>query len=137
MSFYPSSCPKGEIIAAEQGSEQLREAKQSLRILLAEDEPSNALPTKKLLEKAGHNVVLAEDGQQVLDLVEARDLDVILMDMQMPVLNGVEATRRIRQMMNDECGMMKTEAGCNPFITHHSSFRIPIIALINGDIEAV
>ncbi len=51
------------------------------------------------------------------------------MDMQMTVMKGVEATRRIRQMMNAECGMMKTETSCDPFIAHHSSFRIPIIAL--------
>jgi CheY-like chemotaxis protein len=75
----------------------LAEAKQGLRILLAEDEPSNALPTMKLLERAGHTVTLAEDGQQVLDLLTAQEFDVILMDVQMPALNGVEATKTIRE----------------------------------------
>ncbi|SMP59036.1 PAS domain S-box-containing protein [Desulfonatronum zhilinae] len=94
--LLPFKLPEGVSIAAEQESGNLAEAKRSLRILLAEDEPSNAMPIMKLLEKAGHTVTLAEDGQQVLDLYQGQDFDVILMDVQMPVLNGVEATRRIR-----------------------------------------
>jgi len=70
-----------------------------LRILLAEDEESSSFPTTKLLEKAGHTVTLVEDGLQVLDLLAAQDFDVILMDVQMPVLNGVEATKAIRESM--------------------------------------
>ena len=94
--LLPFKLPEGVSIPAEQGPRRLTEAKQSLRILLAEDEPSSFFPTTKLLEKAGHTVTLAEDGQQALDLLATHDFDVILMDVQMPVLNGVEATRRIR-----------------------------------------
>ncbi len=93
----PFNLPEVKSIAADQESGPLTEARQNLRILLAEDDPSNALPTKILLEKAGHTVTLAEDGQQVLDLLAAQNFDVILMDVQMPVLNGVEATRTIRE----------------------------------------
>jgi len=75
---------------------QPHQASHKLRILLVEDEPSNALPMSKLLEKAGHALTLAEDGQQALDRLKAQDFDVILMDIQMPVMNGVEATRAIR-----------------------------------------
>jgi two-component system sensor histidine kinase EvgS len=68
-----------------------------LRVLLVEDDPSNRLPTQKLLEKAGHDVFLAENGQQALDLLAANDIDCILMDIQMPVMDGIEATRVIRE----------------------------------------
>jgi two-component system sensor histidine kinase EvgS len=67
-----------------------------LRVLLVEDDLSNRLPTQKLLEKAGHTVLLAENGSQALDLLAANDIDCIFMDVQMPVMNGVEATRAIR-----------------------------------------
>jgi PAS domain S-box-containing protein len=111
--------PEDESVSSEIGSGQLAEAKQGLRILLAEDEPSNALPTMKLLEKAGHTVTLAEDGQQVLDLVATQDFDVILMDVQMPVMNGVEATQEIRRLEDEK----------NSSIPESQHSRIPIIAL--------
>jgi PAS domain S-box-containing protein len=71
-----------------------------LRILLAEDDPSNQLPTKILLEKSGYSVVAAENGQEVLDLLAKHDFDCILMDIQMPVMDGVEATKIIRASRN-------------------------------------
>jgi len=68
-----------------------------LRVLLVEDDPSNRFPTQKLLEKAGHEVLLAENGRQAFELLAASDIDCILMDIQMPVMDGVEATRIIRE----------------------------------------
>jgi PAS domain S-box-containing protein len=67
-----------------------------LRILLAEDEAINQLAMRTLLEKAGHRVTIAQNGQEVLDLVRKEDFDCVLMDVQMPVMSGVEATRLIR-----------------------------------------
>ncbi len=68
-----------------------------LHVLLAEDDPSNRIPTQKLLEKSGHTVFLAENGEQAIKLLAANEIDCILMDVQMPVMNGVEAARAIRE----------------------------------------
>ena len=67
------------------------------RVLLVEDDPSNRIPTQKLLEKAGHEVTLAENGRQTFELLVDNDFDCILMDIQMPVMDGIEATRIIRE----------------------------------------
>lgn len=74
----------------------LRHGHHGARILLAEDEPINQEVAKELLEDADLVVDLAEDGQQALELARKNRYALILMDMQMPNLNGVEATRFIR-----------------------------------------
>ncbi|WP_265946480.1 hybrid sensor histidine kinase/response regulator [Dechloromonas sp. A34] len=66
------------------------------RILLAEDEPINQEVSRGLLEDVGLRVDLAEDGQQAVALARHNPYALILMDMQMPVMNGIEATRLIR-----------------------------------------
>jgi len=67
-----------------------------LAILLAEDDRVNHIATKRLLEKEGHRVTGVENGQAVLESLQADDFDVVLMDIQMPVMNGMETTRAIR-----------------------------------------
>ncbi|OIQ50632.1 Sensory/regulatory protein RpfC [Pseudodesulfovibrio hydrargyri] len=67
-----------------------------LSILLAEDERVNSLVMRRMLEKNGHSVVAVENGEQVLKTLPTASFDVILMDIQMPVLDGVEAARAIR-----------------------------------------
>ncbi len=67
-----------------------------LRVLLAEDNPVNRLLAVKLLEKAGHCVTTAVDGREALDRLAASAFDVVLMDVQMPELNGFETTAAIR-----------------------------------------
>lgn len=65
-------------------------------ILLAEDNPINQKLAIKLLEKAGHNVTLAYNGTQAVEIFKNQDFDMILMDIQMPKMGGEEATQLIR-----------------------------------------
>jgi CheY-like chemotaxis protein len=67
-----------------------------LRILLAEDNIVNQMVTVRVLEKEGHTVVVAGDGRQVLAVLERECFDLVLMDVQMPEMDGFEATAAIR-----------------------------------------
>ena len=66
-------------------------------ILLVEDTPMVLKMTSLILTREGFNVTTAENGLQALELMQQKRFDVVLMDLQMPVLNGLEAARRIRQ----------------------------------------
>ncbi|QGY40899.1 response regulator [Pseudodesulfovibrio cashew] len=83
-----------------------------VRVLVAEDDLINQRYIMRLLEKMGASVTLAEDGAQAVDALRQDEFHAVLMDVEMPVLNGIEATRLIRD----------PQSGCrNP--------DIPIIAL--------
>ena len=69
-----------------------------LRILLAEDNRINRMMVQSMLRKSGHEVTVAEDGRQALNAVIAGDFDIVLMDMQMPEMDGEEATSAIRAL---------------------------------------
>ncbi|MDE2227799.1 MAG: response regulator [Alphaproteobacteria bacterium] len=70
----------------------------ALRILLAEDNKFNQQFAMALLRKAGHDVETAENGHQAVDAVRRNDYDVVLMDVQMPELDGMQATQQIRAL---------------------------------------
>jgi signal transduction histidine kinase/CheY-like chemotaxis protein/uncharacterized protein YdeI (BOF family) len=82
-----------------------------LRVLLAEDNPVNQMLCSRILSKAGHNVTVASDGRQAVRHYQDGNFDIILMDVQMPEWDGMQATAEIRAWERD-CG-------------HH----VPIIAL--------
>ena len=68
-------------------------------ILIVDDSPTEVHVFKKLLEKNGYNTITASDGQEGLDVAKRTHPDLIIMDVVMPVLNGFQATRKLR---NDE-----------------------------------
>jgi CheY-like chemotaxis protein len=75
-----------------------------LRVLLAEDNPVNQRVAARLLEKRGHHVALAINGREALAWLERERFDLILMDVQMPELDGIETTAIIRQREKREGG---------------------------------
>ena len=83
-------------VSAEEAERTIRQKLGSKRILLVEDEPINREIAQALLEDVGFIVDLAEDGGKAIERVQAATYDLILMDMQMPHINGLEATRQIR-----------------------------------------
>ncbi len=93
-----------------------------LRILLAEDNPLNQRFAVKFLESRGHTVTAVDDGQQALEALACEQYDIVLMDISMPVMDGLEATKAIRSSNGE---------GFNP--------AIPIIAVtahaVKGDKE--
>ena len=70
-----------------------------VRLLLAEDNMINRKVETLLLKRAGYEPDFAENGKEVLEAFQKRDYDIVLMDMQMPVMDGVEATRKLRKML--------------------------------------
>jgi CheY-like chemotaxis protein len=98
-------CPVAPATAVPQGTDDTR----PLKILVAEDNAVNLLLVQRLLEKRGHTVLTAGDGQQVLAILERQLVDLVLMDVQMPIMDGLEATAEIRR--------------------HETTAHLPVIAL--------
>ena len=71
-------------------------SQRSLRVLVAEDNPVNQTLVSRMLEKLGHNVRVANNGKEAIQCAQDEDFDLILMDVQMPEMDGIEATTEIR-----------------------------------------
>ena len=71
-----------------------------LRVLLVEDDEFSLFAGKRMLHKMGYSVTTAPDGREALALLHEQDFDLVLMDIQMPVMDGVEATKAIRGSLN-------------------------------------
>jgi signal transduction histidine kinase/ActR/RegA family two-component response regulator len=82
----------------------------SMRLLVAEDNSTNQLIIRAILESLGHQVTIVGNGSEAVDLVQKQTFDLILMDVQMPVMDGPTATREIRRLA-------------------HPASQLPIIAL--------
>ena len=78
-----------------------QESRRSLHILLAEDHEMNQKLAVRMLEKWGHRVTVARNGREVIKAIEDASFDLVLMDCQMPEVDGYEATRAIREMETD------------------------------------
>jgi len=98
-------------------------------ILMAEDDPVSMRFLTVLFINSGANLIYASNGKEAIDMIAGNNVDIVLMDMQMPVLNGFEATRRIKELYPDLPVIAQTafamkeeksgcyEAGCDDYIT--------------------
>ena len=79
------------------GAFAMRDDERRIRILLVEDNVVNQRVASSLLTRRGHHVTVVQNGREALDLLEREPFDLVLMDLQMPVMGGLEATVAIRQ----------------------------------------
>lgn len=90
---------RGNIVAErteDRGSTAIVASSHPLSILVAEDKRTNQIVIAKILDRAGHRVTIVDNGEAALDILEMQEFDLVLMDVNMPVMNGIEATKLYR-----------------------------------------
>jgi PAS domain S-box-containing protein len=92
--LFPGSVPQQEPAGTQAASNSLEHIS-SLKVLVAEDNPTNQKVVKLLLKRLGVEPVVVDDGQKAVNAVMAGSFDVVFMDIQMPVIDGLEASRQI------------------------------------------
>ncbi|NHN33380.1 PAS domain S-box protein [Paenibacillus agricola] len=94
--------------------------KSSLKVLIAEDNKVNQIVLKKMLEKLGYNATVVENGKEAVEAVKRYPYDIIFMDIQMPLMDGLESTNLIRELLS----------------SNHTTYIVAVTAhAINGDRE--
>ena len=93
-----ASVDDGKVIAFDDPFVRHRARVRPLRILVADDQPANRLVLQRLLEKAGHSTLFAEDGEQALEQLEEHEVDAAIVDLHMPVMGGLEMIKQARVM---------------------------------------
>lgn len=149
-STTPSVTTKPELITAHTIRED-RERKKPL-ILLAEDDPANRGLFEAMLKKGGYTVIVVEDGLQVLEIYERHPFDLILMDVQMPNIDGLKATELIRAKekstgthipiiaMTGRASREDVEKCNNAGMDYHISKPFPLkklIETVNGVLDSI
>src|SRR5690606_21232527 len=89
---------EGKVIGFDDPFVRHRARVRPMRVLVADDQPANRLVLQRLLERAGHQPVFAEDGEQALDRLEAETLDAAIVDLHMPGVDGLEVIKHARVM---------------------------------------
>ncbi len=97
------------------------ETRKNIQILLTEDHPTNQQVASRHLEKAGYQVTIANNGKEALDILKLKQFSLVLMDIDMPIMNGLEATEEIRSLEKKVIALAKDQDA--------SVERMPIIAM--------
>lgn len=106
--------------------------KKDIRILLVEDYPTNQQVALRHLHSAGYRVELVENGQQALEACRQKNYDLILMDIQMPVMDGYMATQLIRELEFEQRKMAVVEKRMD---SGQYGYRTPIVAMTAHAVE--